>query len=63
MNDVIKVLNIARKAEKRGEKEGRKIQAIETAEKAIKKGFGLEDIMELTGLTEREIQKIKNKKV
>ena len=71
VNDVIKVLNIAKKAEKKAEKEiekrvvkeAAKGAAIEIAEKAVKKGLSLEDIIELTGLTEKEIQNIKNKKV
>ena len=51
------VTNMERIAEKKGKLEGK----LEDAEKMLKKGFSVEDIMEITGLSEKEIMAIKEK--
>lgn len=41
-----------------GREEGRKQRALEIARNAIAKGFAVEDIMDLTGLSKDEIEKL-----
>jgi hypothetical protein len=57
VNEVIKVLNIARKAENKG----KKAQAIEIAKRMLAKNKPIEEIREFTELTEKEIKAIQNK--
>ena len=45
---------------KEGIKEGELKKAMETAEAALRKGFTIEDIIEITGLTKEVVLKIKN---
>ena len=59
MNDVIKVLNIAKKAEKQGEREGEKQEKIRTSTEMLLDGEPIAKIMKYTKLTESEVQKIK----
>jgi len=73
VNDVIKVLNIAKKAEKEiqeaerkaereiqeAEKKAENKKAIEIAKKMLLKTKPIEEIIEFTGLSEREIKRIK----
>ena len=56
VNDVIKVLNIAKKAERKGGKQ----EKIRTATDMLLDGEPISKIMKYTKLTEGEIQKIKN---
>lgn len=50
--------------EKRGIKKGKLEGKLETAERMLKKKFAIEDIMDITGLSRREIEALlkKNKK-
>ena len=49
-----------RMAEKEGREEGRKEANIEIAKKLLKKGMSIEEIVEITGLTKEEIEKLKS---
>ena len=49
------------KGEERGRIEGRKAQALETAQKMLQADFSLQQIMEISGLTEAEILQFKTK--
>jgi DNA repair protein RadC len=49
----------AEKNLKKGETKGRKEEKIEIAKKLLKKNTSIEDIIEITGLTKKEIEKIK----
>ena len=46
---------------KKGLEEGRKAQALETAQKMLQADFSLQQIMEISGLTEAEILQLKTK--
>ena len=48
-------------AELKGEEKGRKAQALETAKKMLQANFSLQQIMEISGLTEAEILQLKTK--
>ena len=54
VNEMIKTLNIARKAEKKGEQK----KAVETAKKMLLKNRPIDEIVEFTGLTEKKITDI-----
>lgn len=47
---------LIKKGKKEGEKEGIKKGKIEDAKKMIKKGFKIDDIMEITGLSREELE-------
>ena len=49
-----------RMAEKEGREEGRKEANIEIAKKLLKKGMSIEEIVEITGLTKEEIEKLES---
>ena len=46
------------RGEKRGEKRGVELEKRETAKRMKDKGFSVEDIMEITGLSDEEIEKL-----
>ena len=48
-----------RKEKQNGIEEGAKEKQIEIAKKMIKKGMSIDEIMELTNLSEEEIEKLK----
>jgi predicted transposase/invertase (TIGR01784 family) len=50
-----------KKGEERGIKRGEKKKAKEVAKKALKKGMSTEDIIDLTDLTEQEIEELRKK--
>jgi hypothetical protein len=56
VNDMIKVLNIARKAENKV----KKAQAVEIAKRMLAKNKPIEEIIEFTDLTEKEVKAIQN---
>jgi predicted transposase/invertase (TIGR01784 family) len=47
-----------KEGEKKGEKKGRKENALEVAKRALAKGFSLEAIADLTGLSEQEVRRL-----
>ncbi|MBO5193409.1 MAG: hypothetical protein J6B62_00790, partial [Bacteroidales bacterium] len=51
--------SIINTAARKGMREGGQKKTLEIAKKMIAKGFSIEDITELTGLTEEEIEKLK----
>jgi len=50
---------VEKRGEIRGERRGKKIQAIEMATKMLLKNKPIEEIIEFTGLTEKDIEKIR----
>ena len=47
------------KAEERGKLEGEKEKSIEIAKNMLKRNFTLEEVIDITGLTKKEIEKLK----
>ena len=47
------------KAEERGKQEGEKEKSIEIAKNMLKRNFTLEEVIDITGLTKKEIEKLK----
>ena len=60
MNYNIGMSNAEKRGEKRGEKKGEKKAKEEMAKKLLDLGDGIEKIIQVTGLTREEIEKINN---
>ena len=61
MDKEVELETAEEKGLKKGLEEGKNKRNIEIAKKMLQKGIALENIIEITGLTQEEIEKIKNK--
>ena len=52
-----------KRGERRGEKRGREKEKVEIAKKLLNIGLSIEQIIEATGLTKKEIEKVKRKSI
>jgi predicted transposase/invertase (TIGR01784 family) len=58
--EVLRMTQIERWIREEGREEGKKEGKMETAKAALAKGFSIEDVIEITGLTKEVVRKLKN---